>query len=306
LYAVEGELLILYYVAEFGRVVVSRLPACISYPIASGVGDLVYYFWPRGRRNMRKSLAAIFQTDANSPKVRTTARHCLRNFSKYIVDMLRYANSNKEALERDVEMVGLENLDAALKEGKGAIIVSFHLGNLDLGIRALSHAGYPVNAIVNNLESGQLDRFLQKPRAGSGVKLVNPSSGILSLLQILRRNEVIGLMIDSPFYEKGIMVHLGNKMINMPNGVAAMALRTGAKIIPSGLIRTANTKFRGIITKPIDFHPSGDMVADARELTQRFIQELEKIALEFPDQWYIFHPLIKDELNGSCPAVGAK
>jgi Kdo2-lipid IVA lauroyltransferase/acyltransferase len=288
---------VLYYLLEFGRITAGRLPAFISYPIAGAVGDAIYCLWPRGRRNMLKSIAAVLYQETDSPEVRKNARYGMRNFCKYIVDMLRYAYPRKGVFERDIDLIGTENIDKALAEGKGVIIVGLHMGNLDLGIRALSHAGYPINAIVQTLESSQVDKFIQKPRLFSGVKLINPACGILHMLSVLKRNEAIALMIDSPILEKGILVKLGNKHVNLPNGMAAMALRTGAKVIPCGLVRSTNTKFMGIVGKPIQFVPAGNLSEDAAELTQRTIRALEEMARVFSDQWYIFHPLIKDENN---------
>jgi phosphatidylinositol dimannoside acyltransferase len=294
----KGKVPVLYYLLEFGRSVVARIPASVSYPIASAVGDMVYNFWPRGRRNMSKSIAALLKQEVNSIEVRKTARQGMRNYCKTIVDMQRYAYPKKGALERDIDLIGLENMDRALAAGKGAIVVGLHMGNLDLGVRALSHAGYPINAVVYNMGIGEMDRFIQKPRTGSGVKLISATSGILRMLDVLKRNEVIALMIDIPFNEKGVLVKLGHKTIKVPSGMAAMALRTGAKIVPCGLIRSTNTRFCGIVGKPIQFNPQGNLAEDARELTQRTIQALEQMVSFFADQWYIFHPLIKDELNG--------
>jgi KDO2-lipid IV(A) lauroyltransferase len=295
--------LILYYLLEFGRITAGRVPASISYPIASIIGDAIYYLWPRGRRNMVKSIGAVLCKEATSPEVTKTARQAMGSYCKSILDMLRYAYPKKGILERDIDIIGAENLDNALNEGKGVIIVSLHIGSLELGIRALSNAGYPVNAIVNNLASGQTDRFIQKPRALSGVKLINAGNGILHMLDILKRNEVIALMIDSPTHGKGVPVKLGNKLIMAPTGVAAMALRTGAKVIPCSLIRSTNTKFHGIIGKPIQFDPKGELAEDATELTQRMVQAMEQMARIFANQWYIFHPLIvDDDIDiGPCP-----
>jgi KDO2-lipid IV(A) lauroyltransferase len=243
---------------------------------------------------MLKSIAAVLYQDINSPEVRKTARYAMRNYCKSIVDMLRYAYPKKGVLERDIDLIGAENLDNALAKGKGVIIVSLHIGSLELGMKALSNAGYPINAIVNNLESGQTDRFIQKQRAHGGVKLINASKGILYMLDVLKRNEAIALMIDSPGTEKGVTVKLGNKIITAPSGVAAMALRTGAKIVPCGLFRSTNTKFHAIISKPIEFNPGGKLTEDASELTRRTMRAMEQMARVFADQWYIFHPLIKD------------
>lgn len=300
----SGVILVLYYFLEFARIIAARLPAFISYTIASAAGDVMYYLWPRGRRNMIKSIAAVLSKDVNSPEVRRNARYGMRNYCKFIIDMLRYAYPKNGVFERDIELSGTENIDNALAEGKGVIIVGLHMGNLDLGIRALSHAGYPINAVVQNMESGQVDRFIQKPRACSGVKLIGASNGILQTLDVLKRNEAIAMMIDGPGYGKGILVKLGNKNITVPSGMAALALRTGAKILPCGLIRSANTKFHGIVSKPVQFKPTGDMVEDARDLTQRTVRELEGMARIFADQWYIFHALIKDDVLDSDQITG--
>ncbi|MBN1190608.1 MAG: lysophospholipid acyltransferase family protein [Dehalococcoidales bacterium] len=285
----------LYYLLEFGRITAGRLPAFISYPLASAVGDIVYFLWRRGRCNMIKSIAAVLHQDTTSPQVRMNARYGMRNFCKYIVDMLRYAYPRKGLFERDIDLIGTENLDRVLTEGKGAIIVGLHMGNLDLGIRALSNAGYTINAIVQNLESGQVDRFIQKPRLSSGLKLISAASGVLQILNVLKRNEAIALMIDSPGFDRGIRVKLGNKNVILSTGMAAMALRTGAGVIPCGLIRSTNTRFLGMVGKPVQFNPTGDMVKDATELTQSTIRALEEMASIFSDQWYIFHPFIKDD-----------
>lgn len=212
--------------------------------------------------------------------------------------MLRYAYPKKGVFERDIVLVGTENIDKAFAEGKGVIIVGLHMGNLDLGIRALSHTGYPITAIVQNLESDQVDKFIQKPRLGSGLKLMSAGNGIFQMLNVLKRNEAVALMIDSPGFEKGIPVKLGSKYVTLPTGMAAMAIRTGAKIIPCGLIRTTNTRFLGIIGKPVQYKPTGDMIEDAAKLTQSTIGALEEMARIFADQWYVFHAFIKDDING--------
>jgi lauroyl/myristoyl acyltransferase len=290
--------MIIYRLAQFGRFCISRLPSWISYSIAAGIGDGLYYFWPRGRRNMAKSVANILHKNTADRSVKTISRHCMRNFIKYIVDLLRYPFPKPDFYKNQFQLSGQEHLDKVLKEGKGVILVSFHLGNLDLGIRLLSSLGYRMNAIVNNLEwSGQLDRILQEPRAYNGVKLIKTKEASAHILEILRRNEILALMIDCPNGDRGVKVKLGNKWVLLPAGAATLALRTGARLVPCGLVRTSNTTFRGIIGEAIEYLPTGKVAEDARELTQRVVRSLEQMTRQFVDQWYIFHPLIKDDLQ---------
>jgi lauroyl/myristoyl acyltransferase len=296
------KLLLIYHGAELARKIIRRTPGCITYSLAAICGDVMYYTWPRGRRNMLKSVANLLNKKTTDLEVRTTARHCMRNYCKYATDFLRYSYSGKEFFDSHFEIHGRENLDAALKEGKGVVLVSFHLGNLDLGIRLLSQLGYPVNAIVDSLGSVQLDIFLQNPRAHSGVKLINVKEASAQLLDILRRNEILALMIDCPNCLRGVRVKLGQKWILFPSGAATMALRTGARVVPCGLVRTSNNTFKGIIGHPIECHFTGKVSEDVKDLTQCTVQALEEITKAFLDQWYVFHPLIKDELAEDRPS----
>jgi lauroyl/myristoyl acyltransferase len=289
--------LILFRLAEIGRIIVSKFPACISYGIANIVGIVIYYTWPRVRRNMVKSVANVLNRDINDHEVRSISRRSLRNFSKYIVDILRYSYPRAGFFEKAIKLKGREYLDAALSEGKGVILVSFHVGNLDLGIRLLSNLGYSVNAIVENLGSGQLDKFLQNPRSKGGVKLINAKEVSSQLLRVLKKNEILAMMIDCPNCVKGAKVKLGQKWVMMPTGAATLALRTGARLIPCGLFRTSNTTFEGIFGKPIEYHPTGVVADDLRGLTQSTVHVLEDLTKLSLDQWYVFHSLIKDELQ---------
>jgi len=245
---------------------------------------------------MSKSIAAVLRQEANSREVQKNVRDGLRNYYKSVVDVLRYASPKKGFFET-IDIIGLENVERAFAAGKGVLIIGLHMGNLDLGVRALSQAGYPINAIVQNLGFGPFDRFVQGPREASGLKLISESEGILQVLNILKKNEALALMIDGRCFETGFLVQLGNKYIMVPSGLAALALKTGARVLPCGLIRSSNTRFHGIVCKPIEFKPTGDFEEDARELTQQTVRVLEGMARIFADQWYIFHDLIRDDVR---------
>jgi lauroyl/myristoyl acyltransferase len=295
--------LIIYHIAETARNLVSKLPASLVYGIACGLGDITFLVWPRGRRNMIKSVASLLDKDVTDSEPRKVARRCMRNFCRYAADIVRYAYPAKDFYQNHFKVSGLDNLDSALKEGKGVILVSFHLGNLDLGARLLSHLGYPINAVVNNLSSGQFDRILQSPRLHSGLKLIKAVESSTDLLDILRRNEALALMIDCPNAGQGVAVRLGKHRIRVPSGAAVMALRTGAKIVPCGLVRTSNTTFQGFVGRPIDYQPIGKIAEDVRALTQGAVQALEVMTRNFIDQWYIFHPLIQDEAEDGLQTI---
>jgi phosphatidylinositol dimannoside acyltransferase len=293
--------MILYHCIEAVRTVISKIPACLSYPVVGFTGELVYWLWPRGRRNMINTAANILHLDSNEPVVRKMSRQSMRNFAKYILDIVRYSKPKKDFFKNNFKVTGLDNLDTALRDGKGVILVGLHLGNLDLGVRWLGSMGYPVNALVNRLKSEGFNDFLQNPRSREGVKLIDAKNSSGTLVDILKQNEILALMIDCPNCRKGVRVKLGRGTAILPAGAATLALRTGATIVPCSLVRTSDTTFQGIIGKAIEYCPVGKRLEDIRQLTQQTVHSLEEIAKSYVGQWYVFHPLIKD--NSEVPEL---
>jgi KDO2-lipid IV(A) lauroyltransferase len=214
-----------------------------------------------------------------------------------VVDVFRYAYPSQGFFEKNFKISGREYVDKALAEGKGIILVSFHLGNLDMGVRILSANGYKVSAIVDNWQTKQLDAFLQESRRIGGAKLISVKAASHRLLDILRRNEILALMLDNPNCLKGVKVKLGQKWVLFPSGAATIAIRTGARVVPCAVVRTSNTTFHAIAGQPIEYQASGDLAEDIQTITQKMVTALENITYQYIDQWYVFHPLIKDELQ---------
>jgi len=283
--------------AQGARVIIEFLPACVSYSIASMVGDVIFFTWSRVRRNLKSAVANLMDASDNDPKVKKVARQCMRNFSKYVVDVFRYSHPKEGFFEKHFKVTGREYVDAALAKGKGIIMIGFHLGNLDMGVRILSHNGYKVSAIVDNWQTKQLDAFLQESREIGGARIISVKAASHRLLDILRRNEILALMVDNPNCLKGVKVKLGRKRVLFPAGAATLALRTGARLIPCAVVRTSNTTFHAIAGKPVDYQISGNLVQDVQTITQNMVTSLEEIARQYVDQWFVFHPMIKDDLQ---------
>lgn len=281
----------IYYFAKFCKFLVGKLPTSIRYLLACIIGDILYVIWLRGRKSFIANVKAVLGDQANSKVITRIARQAMRNFCKYCIDFLRSYDSQLRVSQETVTIHGLENIDLALKEGKGAILVSFHLGNWDLGIRTLSRLGYPLSVIVETLKSKHLDKFVMKLRANLGVRIITTKEKICKMVEVLRRNELLALLIDHNNHNSGVEVRFGSCSALMPAGAATLALRTGAKVIPCWLVRSPNNTFHGFIGEPIRFHPSGNLANDIRQLTQHVITVLEQVVKQFPDQWYMFRRL---------------
>lgn len=285
--------MILYCVARFCSFVCWRLPSPVCYFLACIIGDFLYLFWRRARRSVKQNITGLLGNEASQKVINKAARQSLRNFCKYCVDFLRFYHLPPDNEEGKLTVKGIENLDKALRGGKGAILVSLHMGNWDIGATALSRLGYPINVIVESLKFSYLNRFLHRLRTRLGLKVITTREGITRMAEVLRQNEILALLIDCPKHDHGVKVNFCNSQIRMPAGAATLALRTGAKVVPCGLVRLRNNTFLAFINQHLSFQRSGNLAEDIQELTQHITTALENLVKKFPDQWYMFQPLSK-------------
>lgn len=233
-------------------------------------------------------MAHVIGKGASSKVVKAAAREALHNFCRYVVDLLRSPKLQSEGTGKAAIISGWENLDKALAEGKGAILVSLHLGNWDIGAMAIAARSYPLNIVVNALDHSRLDHFVQGLRTSMGIKVINTKQEIAKMVQALRQNEILALLMDCPQRCSGVRVKFCDALSEVPAGAATLALRTGAKIVPSGLVRLPDNTFRGSIGQHLDFQPSGKLSEDIQSLTQAIMGALERLVREYPEQWCLF------------------
>lgn len=286
----------LYWLARICSFICRRMPLQFSYALARVCSDIVYLTWPRGRARAKENMARALGSHASTEEIERAARGAFRNFGKYLVDFLRSPLLQPEDIENGIVVEGWENLDQALAEGKGAILVGLHLGHWDLAAMAIALRCYRLSAIFESLSHVRLDNFVQRLRAAMGSKLLPTKGGIGAMVQALRQNELLALLIDCPGPTKGVTVKFCGKTVEVPPGAATLALRTGARIIPGAFVRLPDNTFRGFFNQYIPFQPSGDFGKDVQALTQCIMNSLEEFVRQYPDQWVMFKRMWVEEV----------
>jgi len=72
-------------------------------------------------------------------------------------------------------------------------------------------------------------------------------------------------------------------------GLAVMAMRSGAPVVPVFIVRDGFQKHRLLIKEPIELVLTGDIQKDVEINTQRFTDTLEAMIRQYPDQWLWIH-----------------
>ncbi|MBI4313571.1 MAG: lysophospholipid acyltransferase family protein [Candidatus Omnitrophica bacterium] len=286
----------LYFLYRAGQRLALALPLPWAYAIACGLSDLKYLFSIKDRRAVLHNLSAV--TGPSDPELPRMSKEVFRNFSKYLVDFFRLEKLDRDFIRRRVTVIGRGHVDGAFKRGKGAILLTAHLGNYELGAAIAAVGGYPVNAIVLNHQSSKIDALFVARRKSKGVSSIPLRSAVRQGFACLKRNEPLGIVGDRDFTGHGLRLPFLGRQMSVPKGPAFFSLRTGAPVIPTFLIRAAGGKFQMIFEKPIEPIATGDEERDIESMTRTILSVLEQYVRRYPTQWYLFR-----DFTDPTPAV---
>lgn len=272
---------------------VGRMPPRAAYALASGIGSVAYYGWPRARRSMQANYARVLP-GASEDERRRIARRSLVNYCKYLVEFIRFPGVSSKAIVDSVDAdAEFEALDRALEAGNGAVVICMHFGNWDLGAGATAGRGYPVTVVAETFAEPRLDAMVVQSRERLGMKVVKMEKAGPSLLRGLKENGVLALLIDRSVPGEGIRVKFFGETVEVPAGPARLALRTGAAVIPTAFARIHPNRaaVKAICDFSIQPQRTMDREADVRALTQAIMSSHERFIRQRPDQWYMFRPM---------------
>ena len=267
---------------------VSRLPRRMSLVIGGWLGTLVFWFAFQQRRLASEHLRCSLSL-ADEHSVRTIAKQCFQNLGKTVIEFMRFPRLDKQQIQRYVKLEGVEHVERALAEGKGAIILTGHFGNWELLAASISATVAPLTPIVRELRSPRLNALVSRYREKAGYATIDRDTGIRDALRCLRRNELLGIVADVDTTVSGVFVNFFGRRAYTPYSPVAIAMKTGAAILPSFIIRQPDGSHRAIIEPPLVLKRTNVKEKDLVINTQRFTKIIESYIREYPAQWIWMH-----------------
>jgi lauroyl/myristoyl acyltransferase len=283
--------MLLYVLMRVCSALVRVLPSWLVYLVAVAAGEGFYWLWRKKRRIALQNMAQVLGLPADHPEVKRAARCSMRNYMKYLAEFLRLQHLSADEIAGAVRHVqGWEHLEEALTHGKGVIFVSGHFGNWDVGAAFLAR-NFNVTVVADTFRPPRLNELVQGIRRHTGIQVIGVDGAARKLFRALRQNQIVGLLIDRPVDSSGVEVTFFGQRTNMPAGAAALALKTGAVVVPMGMWRNCDNSYSGMIAPPIVPVSTGNFDRDVQALMQKIVHGLEEIIRLHPDQWYMFRPM---------------
>jgi KDO2-lipid IV(A) lauroyltransferase len=247
-------------------------------------GTLAYRASAGARAAVRRNLAIICPERADREAlVRRTFVAQVRHY----LEIFRLARLTPAQLAREITVSGWEGFLAAHARGNGVIVASAHLGPVSICGQIFAAAGYPVTLPIER-ESGDLARAVNHARMAMGIRFVETDSA-LSVHRVLRRGELLAILADRAVTGVGVRVPFFGREALLPSAHVALALRTGAALLPAFARRDGKRVLAQILPE-LQLRRTGDRDADIRDGVVAFAGLLEAHIRKSPEQWSVFEP----------------
>lgn len=247
-----------------------------------------FYFFRGYRRRSIRNIQDAYGSAIDAPAASRIAAQALRNFFRACVEIAALIDASDEEISAKIPVEGREYLEAALRRGKGAVVLSAHLGNFFFVGSRLAVDGFPTYVLVNQPRDSHLALLMDSYRLQVRQKTIHArprQEALRRLNSILRANQVAVVIADEFRKGNGLPATLFGKTVLARRGPATLALRTGAAVVPAYMIRQGDDSLKLIIEPELELNRSGKVKADISENTSRITAWLERTVRRHPDQW---------------------
>lgn len=255
------------------------------------VGNAAYYLDWEHRNVALQNLRLAFGQEKSEEERRAIAKRNFQHMGMMLIEFFRILGMDTEAYKRKVSVEGIEEALKLLEKKKGGLLLIGHFGNWELMGIMSKVIQIPIFAIAKPIKKNEkLYRFILEIRDKAGLKIVSPENGVQKVMRVLSKNWLVAVLIDQRAKRsRAVWVDFfGKKAPTMP-GLAVMAIRSGAPVVPAFMIRDGFQKHRLVVKKPVELVLTGDMEKDVEINMQRFTSVLESMIREHPDQWVWIH-----------------
>lgn len=189
------------------------------------------------------------------------------------------------------EVQGAEHVDALLAGGRGAVIVTGHIGNWELLAAYWAWAGLPIAAIARRVQGVELNRILVDLRTRQGVETIlrEDPAAARQILRALKGNALLALLIDQDTRVQSVSVPFFGRLARTPIAAASLAVRRELPVCLAFIQRRPQGGHRITIDPPVTIARTGDATQDIQALTRVFSQRIEAQIERNPAEWVWWH-----------------
>lgn len=254
---------------------------------AAAPGGSAWFLLSRAQRSAAlDNYAAALGRKRDDPEVARVARRAFQNYGRMLMDFLLMGSLSPSELVERITIEGRDHLDTTLAGKRGVIMAVPHMGSWDMAGSYAGAVGYRIAAVADRFP-GSLNDAVVGARQKFGLNVITLGrSSVRAIIDALAANSIVALLCDLE-QGPGVPVTFFGRRAIVPGGPAAIALKTGAPLMPAYQYATTPGRYHIHLDPPLAM--SGTETKES--LMQRVIDRFQEFIKERPDQWYAFRPM---------------
>lgn len=278
------------------------LPRPLARAAGIAIAHTVRLLHPRLSRVGMRNLRLAFP-DMPDGERRRLVRAVFTSLGRLLGEVCLFPRYTPQNVSQVAIYDGLENFLQAEQQGKGVLFLTAHLGGWEVGSFAHSLYGHKLHIVVRPLDNPYLDALVGRYRTLHGNTTFDKQDFARGLLGAMKAGETVGILMDTNMTPpQGVFVDFFGHLACTASGVARVALRTHAAVVPAFTIWDEKLgKYRIRFDPALELARSGDEAADVVENSARFTKAIEDYVRRYPEQWLWVHRRWKTRPEGERP-----
>jgi Kdo2-lipid IVA lauroyltransferase/acyltransferase len=271
------------------RVVVSVVPQRLAVAVAMVLGAVAGSVLRVRRADVDRHLEWAFP-DWDRRRRDRVARASYRHLAREAVMLFRLGGWSQDRVRECTEVLGLDAVRAGVEERGGALLLTGHLGNWEVGGAAMAARGVPIDVVAKGMANPDFERELFGTRERLGMRVVEMGDAPRRVLRALRRGRVVAIVGDQNAHRNGVFVPFFGRLAASARGPATFALRADVPVfVGFGVRRPGRRQMYRIRLEPLIVERTGDFDHDLEAFTAAYMAAVEDAARAHPEQYFWQH-----------------
>jgi KDO2-lipid IV(A) lauroyltransferase len=276
------------FLVEAISAAVRLMPMRVVRRAGHAIGVMAYHIDRFHRRIALDNMTRAFPSRSRTELERIT-RATFAHFGAVLLELLKFGALSQAEMSALVDVEGADRVNQAYQRGCGVLLFTGHFGYWEVqGLMQPLHAR-PVSVLARPLDNPYLHEMLERIRMRTGNGVIYRQRAIRKVLRELAANHGVAMLIDQHLHTPdAVYVDFFRRPAATTNALAALALRTGAPVIPAFAMPISGGRYRLVYEHPVD-PPREDTPESIRDFTQRCTDVLEMYVRRHPELWLWMH-----------------
>ena len=276
-----------YYVLKGMSRTVCLLPYSWVLSLGNNVGKLYYRIAGRQRQRALDQIQECLGMPAKTAE-QTIASLC-KKLGQTFLEVLYSPALTPKNVQEYITIENRHYLDQALSDGRGAVLLTAHIGNWEWMGAALAMAGFPLTGVAKRQPNDQHTRILNENRQRAGIEIFSRgTTEVIGAARALKQGKIVALLADQDAGTQGLFVNFFGKMSSTPLGPTIFSKKFKAPVVPAFIVRRPEGGHRVILHQAMYYQDTGKVDEDIYRFTTQTTKVIEDTIRQYPDEWIWF------------------